>query len=993
MQSTDPRNPGLERGARIGGYRLEKIIALSEIAAVYYELEHLATGARHIHISRPDSENVFAVSLKTVPQDSTGVAHILEHTALCGSRHFPVRDPFFSMIKRSLNTFMNALTASDWTMYPFATQNHKDYYNLMAVYLDAVFYPRLDQLSFSQEGHRIEPVPDPDAPGGFRLEYKGVVYNEMKGAMSSPDQIMSRSLLNVLYPDTTYSYNSGGQPEEIPKLAHTDLVAFHQKHYHPSNAFFYTYGDFPLAPHLETIEKTILNNFSRIDPRTDVPSQPRWSGPKTATYYYPLDPAEDPGKKSQACVAWLTPDIRESFEVLVLTVLEEVLIGNSGSPLRKALIDSELGSNLSDGTGFDSENKDTMFACGLKDIRTESASEVERIIFGVLTELSEKGVDRRLVDTALHQIEFQRKEVSNVPYPYGMKLLLRCSGDWFHHGNPAGALKFDELLDRFIRELDAGDLLESRIRKYFLENPHRVLMILEPDPSLSEKNNQREQAELVRIRSTLSDADISRLREEAEQLVQFQEFDEDDSILPTLELEDISPDIKIVQEPAERSDIGTRCYEQPTAGIFYFTSYMGLNPLPPELVPLVPFFCYAITHAGTAEFDYVEMARRIDQYTGGVGLSVSAGNRFSESGDICMPMVGFSGKCLSRNIGNMFDIFDQVFTGYAFRDLARLKNLLLEVRSDIESSVVHNGHRLAISLAARNFSKSAALNETWHGIHQLKTIKQLTEDLSEKRLEAIAEDLNRIARAIFHRNNIQTALIGEKGDLDTAIGHTEAIYGKLGTIQDAGFAAPSDPREKETPYEGWSTSTAVSFVAKVLEMRRMDHPDAPVLAALSKLLKSMFLHREIREKGGAYGGFSAYQMENGLFYFGSYRDPHIANTLSVYDAAAEFIVSGQYTAEDIKEALLQVCADLDHPDAPGAAASKAFYRSLIGLSDDMRRAFKKNLLTITREQMQEVGRTYFINPETPPAVAVISNEDDLKAANAKLKTRLRVYKI
>ncbi len=993
MQPTDPRNSGLETGGRIGGYRIDNIMDLPEISAIYYELAHINTGAKHIHISRPDSENAFAVTLKTVPTDSTGVAHILEHIALCGSVHFPVRDPFFSMMKRSLNTFMNALTASDWTMYPFATQNTKDYYNLMAVYLDSVFYPKLDPLSFRQEGHRIEAEPDPDAPGGFRLAYKGVVYNEMKGAMSSPDQIMARSLLNALYPDTTYSYNSGGKPEDIPKLTHEDLLAFHKYHYHPSNAFFFTYGDLPLTPHLEYIEKTILDNFSRIDPNTDVSSQPHWDQPKTATYYYPIDPVENAEQKSQASVAWLTADVRESFEVLVLTVLEQVLIGNSGSPLRKALTDSGLGSTLSDGTGYDAENKDTMFACGLKDIRTESAADVEKIIFNVLSDLAENGIDRRLVDAALHQIEFHRKEVSNSPFPYGLKLLLRCSGDWLHHGDPASVLKFEALLERFYRELENGNLLESRIQKYFLNNPHRVLLTLEPDPSLAEKMQLAEMSDLEKIRDSLSDSEIEKLKNDAEALVHLQESDEDISCLPTLELSDISPDTKTVYETGNRTDLAATIYEQPTAGIFYYSAVIGLQPLPPDLISLVPFFCYAMPRTGSTEFDYVEMARRIDQFTGGLGMSVSAGNRFSRPQNLCMPMLSMSGKCLSRNIDHMFDIFDQLINGYAFTDLERLKNLLLEVRSDIESAIIHNGHRLAISLASRNFSASSALNETWHGIHQLKTVKALTEDLSETRLKAIADDLKRIAATLFRRNNIQTALIGEKDDLETATRRTEALYAGLDSHPDAGFEAPPFLPEPEMPREGWSTSTAVSFVAKVIETRRLGHEDAPALAVLSKLLKSMFLHREIREKGGAYGGFSVHQLESGLFYFGSYRDPHIVNTINVYDAAADFLLSNQYTQEDIKEAVLQVCADLDRPDPPGTGASKAFYRKLIGLSDDVRKDFKQRLLSVTKEQVQMLGQKYFSRTETPSAVAVISNEEKLKAANEILDPGLQVYRI
>ncbi|MGM0452674.1 MAG: insulinase family protein [Thermodesulfobacteriota bacterium] len=993
MPENDPRNPGANQGDRIGGYRIENIIEVPEIAAFYYELFHPATGARHIHISRPDSENAFSIAFKTVPRDSTGIAHILEHTVLCGSLHYPVRDPFFSMMKRSLNTFMNALTASDWTMYPFATQNKKDFYNLLSVYLDSAFYPKLDALSFKQEGFRIEAEPDPEATDGFRLVYKGVVYNEMKGAMSSPDQVMGRSLLNAVYPDTTYSNNSGGHPAQIPRLTHEDLIAFHRHHYHPSNAFFYTYGDLAMAPHLEYIENNILKDFSRIDPETEVPSQPRWNQPKTATYTYPLDPDESPERKSQACVAWLTTDIRDSFEVLVLTVLEQILIGNPGSPLRKALMDSGLGSTLCDGTGYDAENKDTMFACGLKDVDADSAAAVEKIVFEVLTDLCENGIDRRLVDTAIHQIEFHRKEVTNSPFPYGLKLLLRFCGDWFHQGDPASALEFDSLMNRFFDELNSGPLLENRIRTYFLENSHRVRLTLEPDRELAAKESRREAEELDQIKARLSRTEIEQLQNDAEKLVQLQESEEDVSSLPTLEIEDIAKDIRIVEPSRIIDEPATYCYAQPTAGIFYYTAAIGLQPLPPDLVSLVPFFCYALTRTGTNAYDYVELARRIDQYTGGLGFSVSAGNRFTEAENMSMPMLSMSGKCLSRNIDNMFELLNQLLTGYSFSDVNRLKHLLLEIRSDLESSVIHNGHRLAISLAARNFSVSNALNETWHGIHQLKTIKELTEDLSEQRLKDLADNLYRIADALFYRNNIKTALIGEQADIDTATDRAAALYNQLGTRPLAGFDPPEFALENQMPYEGWSTSTAVSFVAKVVAAQRMDHADAPVVAVISKLLKSMFLHTEIREKGGAYGGFSVYQLESGLFYFGSYRDPHIVNTLGVYEAAADFLIHGDYDDEDIKEAILQVCADLDRPDSPGHAASKAFYRQLIGLSDDLRKQFKEQTLTVTRQRVLEVGSKYFAGHNEQSAIAVISSDEGLKSANSRLKAPLAVYRI
>ncbi len=984
----DINNPGLKEGAEVSGYTVRKIADLPEINSTYYELEHARTRTRHTHISNNDTENTFCVALKTVPQDSTGVAHILEHTVLCGSVNYPVRDPFFSMMKRSLSTFMNALTASDWTMYPFCTQNRKDFYNLMAVYLDSVFFPKLDRLSFKQEGHRLEFDPDTGDPDQPRLTYKGVVYNEMKGALSSPDQVMARSILNALYPDTTYGYNSGGNPEDIPRLSHEQLLAFHRRHYHPSNAFFYTYGNLPLKDHLEYIDETVLTHFNAINPDTDVPNQPRWNAPKDAQYTYPIDPSEDDGRKCQFCLAWLTADIRNAFEILVLTILEQILLGNPGSPLRKALLDSEIGSTLSDGTGFDGENKDTMFACGLKDVAEDAGDAIERLIFDTLQEIVDTGIDDRLVESAIHQIEFHRKEVTNSPFPYGLKLLLRFSGDWFHGGDPALILQFDSLLDRLKAEMENKGFLEGKIKQYFIDNPHRARILLRPDPEHATRENRRVAQELKEIEKKLTPADMEAIQNDTRALIELQEAKEDLSCLPTLEKEDISPSVNTVAPVGEFETPPVTLYEQPTLGILYFSAVMGIETLPEDMIPMLPFFCYALTRMGTKFHYYSDISQLIDLYTGGMGLSVNAGTRFLDSSDNnCLPIVTFNSKCLSRNKEKMFELTAELLSNVEFSDTSLLKRLLLEYRAEMESAVVANGHRFAISLAARNFTLANALNEKWHGIHQLENIKEITEDLSEDKLHAISKHLHSLRNHLFGPGKIKVSLIGEKADLDQSIPHIESLIHQLGKECADRFNAPPITLAKEIPREGWSTSSSVSFVARVFETVRMDHEDAPALAVISKTLRSMFLHREIREKGGAYGGFAAYQPENGLFYFGSYRDPHIINTLNVYEAAFDFITSGDYSDENIKEAILQVCADIDRPDAPGTAAAKAFYRKLINLTDEARKKFKEKLVTLNRETVLKTGHKYFGREKRPAAVAVISNETALKDANRQLKEK------
>ena len=995
---SDHNNSDIKQGDRVFGYFIKQIEELKEIGVFLYLLEHTLTGARHIHISNNDKENTFSVAFKTVPSDSTGVAHILEHTVLCGSHKFPVRDPFFSMLKRSLSTFMNAFTSSDWTMYPFSSQNRTDFYNLMDVYLDSVFYPNIEELSFKQEGHRLEIEDGAKDSDSVKLVYKGVVYNEMKGAMSSPNQVMVRSILNALYPETTYGYNSGGDPSVIPQLTYDQLKAFHRRHYHPSNAFFYTYGDLPLRNHLKFINDKIFTHFESMDPKTDVPSHPCWSTPRKKTYFYPLDKNEDPSKKCQLCMAWLTADIKDPFEVLILTILEQILFGNSASPLRKALIDCKLGTALCDGTGFDANNRDTMFVCGLKDVEESAADKIESIICNVLEDLSKNGIDKKMIESAIHQLEFHRKEVTNIPYPYGIKLLLTVASSWFHGGDPVRNLQFDADLERLQNEISKGPFLENRIKKYFLDNAHRVLLTLVPDPLMENKERHRVTAELDRIRAELTPSELEKIKKDTQALKQLQEYKEDVSCLPTLDLEEIFPTVQIVKASTAYDTVPATCYGQPTSGIFYFLGAAGSGLVQKKMIPLVPFFCHAFSKVGTAIHDYTEMAQRIDMYTGGIGLSCHARTGFDNAG-ACIPLVVVNGKCLVRKQDHLFDIIQEFLCKFDFSDLVRLRSLFLEYRAGLESMIVQNGHRLAMSMASRNFSSANALNEAWHGIQQLQTIKTITQDLTDEKLKSVSEKLFVISKTLFTRNNFKMALIGEEHAISTASSATASIqnsliHGPELLTSGHGFVPPEIDCDHQIPREGWSTSSSVSFVAKTFETVRLGHEDAPALSVISKILRSLYLHREIREKGGAYGGFAVYDTENGQFCLASYRDPHIVSTLKTYDNARDFIRSGNYGDEDIKEAILQVCSDIDKPDTPGSAAKKAFFRKIVFLSDETREQFKQKLLTLTRNQVINVAQKYFENSNQNQAVVVISNEDRLNAANEQLANNpLKLFRI
>ena len=983
-----------QKGMKLCGYVIKTVTTLENMDAVMIQLEHKKTKAKHIHISTQDKENTFGVFFRTVPTDSSGVAHILEHTVLCGSRKFNVRDPFFSMIKRSLSTFMNAFTASDWTMYPFSTQNKKDYFNLMNVYLDAAFFPNIDELSFKQEGHRLDILETKDQK--IELDYKGVVYNEMKGAMSSPSQVLGRSLLSALYPDTTYRHNSGGEPSEIPALKYQDLKNFHSRYYHPSNSYFYTYGNLPLEETLAFICEKVLDEFDAIRVDSQVPAQPRWDSPRKRTQAYAYADPEDISKKYQACVAWLTCDVKDSFEILVLTVLEQILLGNSSSPLRKALIDSSLGSALSDSSGFDSENRDTLFACGLKDISKDSVKKVEKIIFSTLKNLADKGIDPAMIDSAIHQIEFYRKEITNTPYPFGMKLLLDIAGTLIHDGNPVSCINIDEDLNTLKEKLKKGGFLEAELRRYFLENPHRVLFTLKPDAHLEEKTVKQTRKELKAVLKQIPAKVLDKIRKDAKRLEALQEKVEDVSVLPTLELEDVPPEIEIIRPDIIKTVHFSTAYDKATSGILYFTCPIGAGRIPSDLYALVPFFCRALTNSGTKKNSYDKMAELMDLYTGGISIIPYSGSYFSKEAE-SHSFLALQGKALDRNIDKLFDLIREFLDSYSFQDFERLKSLLLQYQAGMEASIVSSGHRYAISLASRHLSKASYINELWHGILQYQFIREMTDQLAanrDKTLGDLSEKLVRIAQSILKKGNLKPALIGGKEAIIRSEKQILSIHEALSNDTESSFFTPAMGYDETVPFDGWYTNTSVSFVGQSFKTVQINHKDSPGLAVIAKILRSLYLHREIREKGGAYGGFAVYNTEEGLFSFGSYRDPHIQRTLDVYKNACEFIISGDYSETDVKEAILQVCSEIDKPETPGPAAMKAFYRDITKLDDTIRRKFKDALLQLNKKRIKDIAETYFSCDDSLKGTAVISSRANLEQANAGLSGRpLTLFKI
>jgi len=967
--------------ATIGGYTVVRREPLERLEGTYLELEHERTGARHIHVECPDDNNAFAVFFPTVPKDDTGVAHILEHVVLAGSQKFPVRDPFFSMTRRSLATFMNAFTSADWTMYPFSSRNAKDYLNLLEVYLDATFFPRLSEDSFKQEGIRFEFEDPADPTSGLR--YKGVVFNEMKGALASPQAAVQRLVGRALFPQLTYEHISGGDPEHIPDLTWDHLRKFHAVHYHPSNAYFYTYGDKPLEETLAMIEENVLKHFERIQVDTSIPDVKRFTKPIREVEPYPAMAGEDNTRKAQALVAWVTVPTGDSFSLLAMKVLAEVLLGNAGSPLRKALIDSKLGTAMADGSGLQDDYRETVFGAGLKDIAPEDAEKVEKVVLDTLYRIVDEGVDQAQVDAAIHHLEFEKRERSNAGFPYALKVLFTTLAPYYYGGDPYDALNFDADLARLERDRTESRFFEGLIQTELLDNQHRGLLTVIPDTELEERKRRKELDRLAAVEATLSEADKARIVAEALRIKLDQEAKQDLSTLPTLELTDIPMKFEdVLSREAPVGAARSEFFPLPTNGVTYIDIRSDFSALSADEKDLLPLFGRALTQSGAAGQDYVEIAKRIAAYTGGIGAAAQV-QSLAGSEDYLQSFV-ISGKALDRNAKPFIDLMTDL-TARLEIEPSRLREIIAETATRLESSIANLGFQFAILLAQAKLSSEGALNDRLQGIGMLHVMRDLAK-LEDGDLEGVVKKLDAIRTKLFRKESVALVVTCEESMIETLKPLLAAFDGAL--PGGATNRLPEKPPRLDAVTEARTAPLPVAFNVRIYKTVRYQDPDAPVLLVLANYLRDTFLHRELREKGGAYGGYAQANTGGGSFYFGSYRDPNIVRTFDTYDAAVRWVTDGEIEPEALKEAILGACGDVDPLESPDIKGRREAINKLTGFNRAEREKFKQRLLTVTAADLRRVTNTYLV--EGTPIQATVAGPDLIEAAR---KERPDLFKV
>ncbi|KAH8234491.1 hypothetical protein KR038_012123, partial [Drosophila bunnanda] len=949
------------------GFLCEHVEHISDFDLTSYTLRHQRTGTELWHIDRNDANNVFSINFRTTPFDSTGLPHILEHLVLCGSKNYPVRDPFFKMLNRSVATFMNAMTGPDYTIYPFSTMNETDFRNLQRIYLDAVFRPNLLYLDFLQEGWRLENEDIHDC--NSKLIIKGVVYNEMKGAFSENSQVFSQNLLNNMLPDHTYGYVSGGNPLEIPKLTHKDLIEFHQKYYHPSNSRIYSYGSFDLTKTLRLLDEEYLSERTGIDNSySQIPRQQRWQQPRNVHISSRLDNMGAPiDRQNQIAIALLMCDVTNLQESFELNVLSEVLIRGPNSAFYKSLIEPNFSGGYNRSTGYSSDTKDTAFVVGLQDLRVEDFTKFTELFDQTISNSIKIGFESQHIESILHSLELSLKHQS--PH-FGNALLFNSTALWNNNGNIVSNLRVSEMISSLRTSLSQNKTyFQDKVQQYFAKNSHRLTLTMSPD-ALYQENFKRAESEMLRqITAALDKEKCQNIFQTGLELDAFQKVKPNTDILPCLTVNDVKEPPKWPKLIVETiQNVQTQICKVSSNEITYLKCLFNATSLSREETQLLPLFCNVINSMGTSKYDFREFDKLVLSKTSGFDFKLNfvENVRDSKSYKISVMM---DTHALDKNAPELFYLCQELLLNFDFSDTDRLKMLIENYISNISVGVASSGHVYAMLGASALVTDASNLKSRLFGIDHIELMKILVQD---NNTVDICKTLKSIGKKLFLKNNMQVAINTTESYLATALLHYRNFLESL----------PSVDKSKEShsinlldpSCQHYIMNIPVNYCAKAFFAVPYLHQDHPKLRVLAKLLSAKYLLPVVREKNGAYGA-GAKISSDGIFSFYSYRDPHSLKTLDTFDKTYEWtrLEKNNIDQQALFEAKLGVLQQLDSPIAPGNIGIDYL---LYAVSQDMFEDYRSRMLSVTVDELHDTVKKYLKKPPTNFGKCIIGPENE-----------------
>lgn len=964
------------------GYTLISSTFVQEIDAQADLLVHDRTGARILSVTNRDENKVFGITFRTPPADSTGVAHILEHSVLCGSRKYPVKEPFVDLLKGSLQTFLNAMTYPDKTCYPVASQNLKDFYNLVDVYLDAVFFPRITREIFEQEGWHLD-LPSAEA----ELAVKGVVYNEMKGVYSSPDSLLAERSQQSLFPDTTYGLDSGGDPRAIVELTYEGFLDFHRTYYHPANAWIFFYGDDAPEKRLQLLDE-YLDGFSGLDVHSTVGRQAAFAGSREVRQGF--EPMGEDERLGMLTMNWLLPGKEDPETVLACKILDGLLTGMNASPLRKALIESGLGEDLT-GAGVEHEMAQMYYSVGLKGVRTEDFGAVQDLIVSTLAGIVAQGFEADLVEAGINSVEFDLRENNTGSYPRGLIVMLRALGSWLYDRDPLELVAFERPLAGLKDRLARGErVFEDIITRHILGNPHRSVVILEPRPGQAEHVEREERERIGALRAAhfdLSDADLVRRTAELRRLQEAPDSPAALAMLPCLAREDIDPAVRVVPTAVEDwGQAAALLHDLPTNDICYLDLALDLTTVPEALIPLVPLFGRALTEMGTEKEDYVSFSKRINSKTGGIYARSLLTQSENSPGPVARLVV--RAKAVNSRVGNMLDIVGEALTLARFDDRERFRQMLLEEKAGLEHALVPSGHQFVGLRLRSRFNLADCLQERMGGIENLLFLRDLAVRV-DTGWNGVLDDLETLRRLVIRTPGAVLNLTMDGAMLASNAGRFRDFVSSLpaGSPAAATWSLPG-----ETDHEGLLLPAQVNYVGKVCDLGRAGYSFHGSSLVAVKYLRTSWLWEQIRVLGGAYGAFCNFGRLSGLMSFGSYRDPNILSTLEAFDGCGKFLETVGLDRGELLKAVIGTSGDLDPYQLPDAKGFTALTQYLAGVTTETRQRVRDEVLATDEGHLRRFG-TLLRETAASGLVCVLGGEDALSRAAGQGLSLPRTWRI
>ena len=968
----------------LSAYEVIKKDSIKDLGSEGWILRHKKSGARVALLSNDDENKVFTIGFKTPPADSTGVAHILEHSVLEGSKEFPVKDPFIELVKGSMNTFLNAMTYPDKTLYPVASCNDKDFANLMHVYLDAVFYPAIykEPRIFYQEGwhYEMEDVRD-------ELKLNGVVYNEMKGAFSSSDDVLDREIVRGLFPDTVYANESGGDPDAIPDLTYEQFLAFHSRYYHPANSYIYLYGNMDMAERLTWMDEHYLSHFDKIDVDAQIGLQEPFAEPRETRKTYSITESEPMEHNTYLTCSIAAGDVLDREEYIAFQILDYALCSSQGAPLKQALLDAGIGEDVY--SDYDSGTRQPYFSIVAKGAEESQKEEFLRVIEETLEKLSEGGLDKKRLLAGLNYYEFKYREADFGIYPAGLMYGLQMMDSWLYDdekpfihiaaGDTYAALR-KKVGSRYFEEL---------ISEKLLNNPHRSVLVLAPERGLTARKDEELAKRLASYKESLSEAELEKIVEQTRQLQAFQEEPdrpEDLAKIPLLAREDIRRKVEpVILEERAVGDTKLIYHAIPTNGISYFRLLFDVTDVPAELFPYIGILKAAIGLVDTENYSYQELFTQTDLLTGGI---VPVTNLYPNAKDLTQRRITFEvkGKAFDQNLPDAMALTEEMLLRSDYSDTKRLYEILAELKSRLQSSMMSAGHVVAGGRAVSYFSENAAIQEVLSGMDFYRLLEKICGDW-EQEGKKTAEKLSELAKQIFCRENLMLDFISQD----------EAVYEQFRELA-GGLKeklpvknAAGQPYRVETVRrnEGFLSSSQVQYVCRAGNFLKHGLPYTGALRILKGILGNDYLWNQVRVKGGAYGCMCSFG-KNGDAWFVSYRDPNLAKTIEAFEAAPGWVEQFADDERAMTQAVIGTISEMDTPMNPAAKGLRSLSIYLTNQTEERLQRERDEVLDATAQDIRALA-AYIRAFLEDDCLCVVGNEKKIEEEKGKFFTLEQLY--